>query len=737
MVVALLPDTIISHYGISNVVGPFSGGLNNSGEAIRIDNAAGLAVDNLTFDDAAPWPLTPDGSGPSLSLLDPNLDNSLGASWAASSQNGGTPGKVNFPPLPTLTVVYPNGGESFLQGATVNISWTSTVFTGGIKIELVETTTNTAVVLFASVPVSDGNINWLVSEAARSDYKIKISDAVDGDPMDESNAVFSVNLPKIVITEIMYNVPEAGTGSFEFIELYNNDVAVVNLQNWYFSQGVDFVFPNVNIAPGARLVIAQNAATILNTFGINALQWTSGNLDDAGEVIELRNQFTTVCDYVSYDDVAPWPVSADGYGPSLTLCDASSDNSLAGNWSASIELAAVISGGVDVYATAGAGCSGDIAQSIVIPTGWSGVSSYIIPANPAIVTMFAPIVNSVVVVQDFSHLYMPSYGINTIGNWDTKTAYQTKLNANKYFVIKGAYETSNTVDLTLGWNSLPVISTCPVSVAGLFGAVPQVIFIKELGSSLVYWPGGSLTTLTTLEPGKAYLIKVSAPITVTFPACSAKDDFTIQKPENKISSIWNEVTPTGASHAIGFTSSALTDLDAGDIIGAFNANGQCAGITEVGEGNALIMTWADDVYTFETDGFTEEEGFSYKVYRPSTAEVFDVTAIYDNSAPNTGSFATNGISLVKELKIGATGIGTQNTRVRIYPNPANSVVNIDLMQQYTNVEVYSMVGSLLYSANVSGNFIKLDVSNFEQGVYFLKLINQNSGDQTTTRFIKE
>jgi hypothetical protein len=58
-------------------------------------------------------------------------------------------------------------------------------------------------------------------------------------------------------------------------------------------------------------------------------------------------------------------------------------------------------------------------------------------------------------------------------------------------------------------------------------------------------------------------------------------------------------------------------------------------------------------------------------------------------------------------------------------------------QQFTSVEVYSMVGSLLYTGNVSGNLLKLDVSGFERGVYFLKLINQTSGDQLTTRFIKD
>ena len=33
-----------------------------------------VRVISVDYDDAAPWPLTPDGDGPSLELLDPSQD---------------------------------------------------------------------------------------------------------------------------------------------------------------------------------------------------------------------------------------------------------------------------------------------------------------------------------------------------------------------------------------------------------------------------------------------------------------------------------------------------------------------------------------------------------------------------------------------------------------------------------------------------------------------------------------
>lgn len=717
--------------------------LGNTSDQVRIFTPGGFLVDLVGYFDTAPWPTAPDGAGPSLSLLDPNLDNNVGTSWAASLINGGSPGAENFPPTPTLALTSPNGGELWIQGSTHPITWTSTNFTGNIKIEL-ETIAKSFVTLAENIPAADGTWSWAIpaDQALGSNYKIKISDQADGDPMDVSDANFSViaipALPKIVITEIMYNSPESGTDSLEFIELFNNDVISVDLAGWSFTQGVDYVFPAYTMLPSEYLVVAYKSSAILNTFGIVSQQWTSGALGNGGEAIELKNASAEVIDYVLFDDIAPWPLAPDDYGPSLTLCDPSSDNSLAANWSSSIEFVKLNVAGAAIYATPGAGCSGDLAQTMIIPTGWAGVSSYMIPTNPAVSSMFAPIVNSVVVVQDFSKLYLPSLGVNTIGNWDVQTGYQTKLTAAKYFVVKGAYETNKTISLTAGWNGIPVISSCPVNVATLFGSIPEIVFAKEMGSDLVYWPDGGLATLTTLIPGRAYFVKTTAAVNLTFPECAGKGDLVFDEPVNKISSIWNEVTPTGASHAIGFAASALAKLQAGDVIGAFSSNGFCSGITEVGEGNALIMAWADDIYTSEVDGFNADEQLTYKVYRPSTGEVFEVSAIYDNSAPDAGSFVTHGISFVAELKIGATGINALTTgNVRIYPNPATSAVNIEMVQQFTSVEVYSMVGSLLYTGNVSGNLLTLDVSNFERGVYFLKLINQHSGDQTTTRFIKD
>ena len=80
---------------VSNFIGEFDFGLNGGGELVRLFDTEGLLVDEVNYDDSSPWPLEPDGNGPTLELIHPSLDNDLGQNWATSDNNGGTPGMVN------------------------------------------------------------------------------------------------------------------------------------------------------------------------------------------------------------------------------------------------------------------------------------------------------------------------------------------------------------------------------------------------------------------------------------------------------------------------------------------------------------------------------------------------------------------------------------------------------------------------------------------------------------------
>ena len=68
--------------------------LSNNGEEIILYSAGGQIIRRFTYIDQAPWPSSPDGLGPSLSLVAPqsNPDHSSGGNWRPSVSPGGSPG---------------------------------------------------------------------------------------------------------------------------------------------------------------------------------------------------------------------------------------------------------------------------------------------------------------------------------------------------------------------------------------------------------------------------------------------------------------------------------------------------------------------------------------------------------------------------------------------------------------------------------------------------------------------
>ena len=85
---------------VQNYLGDFGSGdggfgLSGKGDMVRLFDSQMQLVDAVTYDDAAPWPVSPDGQGYTLELTDPASDNSLAKNWRASKNIGGTPGKEN------------------------------------------------------------------------------------------------------------------------------------------------------------------------------------------------------------------------------------------------------------------------------------------------------------------------------------------------------------------------------------------------------------------------------------------------------------------------------------------------------------------------------------------------------------------------------------------------------------------------------------------------------------------
>lgn len=61
---------------------------------------------------------------------------------------------------------------------------------------------------------------------------------------------------------------------------------------------------------------------------------------------------------------------------------------------------------------------------------------------------------------------------------------------------------------------------------------------------------------------------------------------------------------------------------------------------------------------------------------------------------------------------------------KLYPNPTNGLVTIEL-EELQKVMVYNALGQVLISKEADGNSLQLDLSGFEGGLYWVKIISQN------------
>lgn len=365
-------DSIVMLNTFNKTAYEFSGGLSNSGEKILLVNSTGDTVDFVEFDDASPWPLAADGTGPSIGFCNYSLDNNNGANWVASSTfaaiNGAndtiwatpgfgcssspTPYTDTIPP--TVTSAIPNSStsielyfdeeiDSITASNVGNYSGISSITTAVLSPSAKKVT------LTFNNPFTDGmGYNLLVSNVEDTAGNIMIPQNMQ--------VVFNSTTADIMITEIMYN-DLSGPDSLEFFEIYNNGSTTANIGGYIISQGVDYVFPsNLQLNAGEFLVIAKDTQVVNSAFGIHSNnQWFFGGLNNSGENIEIQNSLGAVIDVVGYQDGTPWPIEADGGGYSLELCDKNVDNNVAANWSISATYATTFNGD-SIFASPGEDC---------------------------------------------------------------------------------------------------------------------------------------------------------------------------------------------------------------------------------------------------------------------------------------------------------------------------------------------------------------------------------------------
>jgi hypothetical protein len=130
-----------------------------------------------------------------------------------------------------------------------------------------------------------------------------------GDPIyatPGSECIFPIT--DLVITEVMYDSPEVGLDVLEFIEIQNIGDEAIDLEGVYFSKGIEYTFPSMILEPENYVVVCADAAAFQLNFGIDAIEWTAGWLEDTGEEVELTDPMASQCSWSWFFNYALRPI---------------------------------------------------------------------------------------------------------------------------------------------------------------------------------------------------------------------------------------------------------------------------------------------------------------------------------------------------------------------------------------------------------------------------------------------
>ncbi|HEX7863108.1 MAG TPA: lamin tail domain-containing protein [Verrucomicrobiae bacterium] len=397
LVVAKSPGSMQNVYGLSGVLGPWSGSLNNAGDVVELRDELGRILVTAEYSDGASWPAAADGAGHSLVLARPSYGAGDVRAWAASTYVGGSPGDVDaVSPVPEQNVVIneflahtddpqPDYIELY-NHSNVAVDISGCWLSDSRDLAIFQIPSPTIIPARGFVAFDQNALGFSLNAAGETIYflntnRTRVLDALKFGG--QENGVSSGRWPdgaasirrlstvtqgaanskwranEVVVNEIMYS-PISGDDDDEFVELHNTTGQAISLAGWKFTDGPDFTFPaGASIPANGYVVVAKNAARLranypqlntANTFGdyggtlrnssedvAIAKPDTVVDVDEFGQV--TTNTIYITVSEVRYRDGGRWSAFADGGGSSLELIDPRSDTTQADNWRESDETA--------------------------------------------------------------------------------------------------------------------------------------------------------------------------------------------------------------------------------------------------------------------------------------------------------------------------------------------------------------------------------------------------------------
>lgn len=159
---------------------------------------------------------------------------------------------------------------------------------------------------------------------------------------------------------------------------------------------------------------------------------------------------------------------------------------------------------------------------INLNTGWNLISSNVIPDALNMWDVFDIINNNILIVKNGAgQIFVPSYNINTIGDWNIQHGYSVYSSINQFLEINGneVDPALQSVSLSSGWNTFAYLrnSIMNVETALVDLNVNGNLLIVKNGAGQIYVPSYNINTIGAMQPGQGYQVYIINDDTFNYP----------------------------------------------------------------------------------------------------------------------------------------------------------------------------------------------------------------------------
>ncbi|MBK6285928.1 MAG: right-handed parallel beta-helix repeat-containing protein [Draconibacterium sp.] len=379
-------------------------------------------------------------------------------------------------------------------------------------------------------------------------------------------------------------------------------------------------------------------------------------------------------------------------------------------------------------------------QKINLEKGWNIFSSYIIPLNEDITTVFDKLrtEGQLIKVQDenenmYEELENQIGWVNNIGNFQKTEGYKIRVENDCELEVTGVkINLPLNIALQKGLNLISFPMERSIDAMQIFEPLINSGILKkvqdERGNAVENWAKiGWINGIGSLQAGEGYIVQVNENGILTMNNISEKSNqniVDIPKPEHfKVNYEGN-----GYGHmninVIDFNKSLLK---IGDEIAVFDKN-KCVGAIKLNESHFnsnRISLAASSAETNINDGFHNGNIIDFRIWNKEKnqetkllPEVIDGDLIYNKQA---------------SVFIRINEVSDFDKNISIYPNPASGYVQIrflSLPEYGAEIQLLDVTGKQIINRKLQSNLEVINIENLPVGVYFIKTSIKSQSNTT-------